>query len=186
MATLGRRFDAELAPELQKIQAAQPAPGSWLVARPGNRAVRATSFECGDKVHAPPDAFGSVGCLLHLEVKNLAATAENVPAYDDGVDSLHLAVIDGLGRRHSMYFLGRMEGGAFHATDWHQRIHELAPDAVVELLYRLPVEEPFRESYFNGASPPFAKNLALYEPVLIEVRGPRQQGEKVERYLRVK
>ncbi len=57
---------------------------------------------------------------------------------------------------------------------------------MTELLYRLPAEEPFRESYFNGASKPFAKNLELYEPVLIEVQGQRLPGEKVERYLRVK
>ncbi len=58
MATLERRFDDELGVELKKIHAAQPAPGSWLVFKQGTRAVRAASFECGDKVRPPSEVLG--------------------------------------------------------------------------------------------------------------------------------
>jgi hypothetical protein len=186
MATLERRFDDELAAELQKIHAALPAPGAWLLAKQGTRGVRATSFECGDEVHAPPDTFHSVGCLLHLEVKNLAAAAEDVPVYESGVDDLDLAIIDRRGRRHPVYLLGKIEGGVYHENVWRQPRPDVAPGAVVELLYRVPVEDPYSDSYFSGTLAPLAKDLARYEPVLIEAHAPRTQGEKVERYLRVK
>jgi hypothetical protein len=179
------RFDGEVRAELTKTHAALPAPGAWLTPKQVNRAVRVTSFECGDKVRPPQKTGASIGCLLHVEVKNLAAIAEDVAPFQHAVDDLDLDILDGAGRRHTVYFLGGIVDGVFSEIDRATR-QKVLPGATTELLYRLPAEEAFSETYFNGAGKPFAKNIELYEPVLFEARVRGARGAKDERYLRVK